>query len=395
VSEPARIDRFLGLRNRVDTLRTIEDGGVGLTQADNVYVDDQYKLQFAEGFTRNSTTVARELICSKDEQRAMMIVGAQLERLNDDMTLTTIAGDLDDTADYDYCEVNEDIYLISTTGDARVIGTDFSVRQWGLPIPSQVDVRRTAGYLPAGRYQVTCTFVSTIDGRESGAPLSTVLEVDADSGLIISDIPTFADAKARVYISSTNGDTLYRAFETTQTTVVWNGPVDELVDPLRTQFLRPPPAADRVTYYAGQLILSYWDAHRNISILYGSQPLGYELFDTLKHVNILPGRVHVLHGTQQSLVIGTDSEIYILTAEGLDKVADYGVPKGKSDVEYEGQVYFWSNRGVCRAAPFENLTEADVSLPPGTEVFGAMMESGGVNKYVAMLNDTGTARNAY
>ncbi|UCD23236.1 MAG: hypothetical protein JSW51_09260 [Gemmatimonadota bacterium] len=395
MTNPVSINRFLGLRNRVDTLRTVKDGAMGLTQADNIYLDDEQKIQFAEGFTRNSTTVARELICSKDEQRAMMIVGAQLERLNDDMTLTTIAADLDETAEYDYCEVNEDIYLISDTGDARVVGTDFSVRQWGLPIPDQVDLRQTSGYLPAGRYQVTCTFVSTTDGRESGAPLSTVLEVDADSGLIISDIPTIAGTKTRVYISSTNGDTLYRAFETTQTTVVWNGPVDELVDPLRTQFLRPPPAADRVTYYAGQLILSYWDAHRNISVLYGSQPLGFELFDTLKHVNVLPGRVHVLHGMKDYLLIGTDSEIYILTAEGLEKVADYGVPKGKSDVEYGKQVYFWSNRGVCRAAPFENLTEGDVSLPPGTDVFGAMMESGGVKKYVALLNDTGTARDAY
>lgn len=394
MTEPVKINRFLGLRNSADTLRLVNDGAIGLTQCDNLYLDDEQKLVFAEGFTRQVTSTPRELIISRDEQRAMVIDGTDLLKLNDDFTTEAIDSTLDASATYDYCEVNEKIYLVSSKGDNRVVATDFSVRTWGLPIPDQVDLARTAGYLPAGRYQVTCTYIAP-DGRESGAPLSTVLDVDANSGLIISGISTYAGTKTRVYISSTDGDTLYRAFETSQVTVVWNGPVDELVDPLRTQFLRPPPAAERVTYYAGQLVLSYWDAHRNLSILYGSQPLGYELFDTLKHVNVIPGRVHVLCGTKSYLVIGTDSEIYILSGEGIDKAADYGVPYGKSDVKYEGKVYFWSNRGVCRAAPFENLTEGDVSLPPGTNVNGAIVESGGVNKYVAMLDDTGTARNVY
>lgn len=394
MTEPVNIDRFLGLRNSEDVLRLVEDGGVGLTQCDNLYLDDRQKLVFAEGFTQRVAGTPREAIISRDEQRMLVIDGTDLIRVNDDFTTEIIDSTLDATATYDYCEVNENIYLASSKGDNRIIKTDFSVRDWGLPLPSQVSLSANSGALPAGRYQVTCTYVAP-DGRESGAPLSTVLEVDDGSGLVISDIPSLAGTKTRVYISSTDGDVLYRAFETTNPTVIWNGPVEELVDPLRSQFLRPPPAADRVTYYAGQLVLSYWDAHRNLSILYGSLPLGFELFDTLKHVNVLPGRVHVLHGTKTHMVIGTDSEIYILSGEGLDKVADYGVPLGKSDVEYKGQVYFWSNRGVCRAAPFENLTEADVSLPPGTNVHGAIMESGGVKKYVAMLDDTGTARNAY
>jgi len=394
MSQSVNIDRFLGLRNKVDELRTVTDGGIGLTRADNIYIDDEFKMQFAEGTTRVTTEISRELIISHDEQRALVITGTTLRKLNDDLTTTMIMDGLDPTATYDYCEVNEFIYLSSSKGDSWIIAPDFTVRAWGLPLPAQVDLFFVDGYLAAGRYQVACTFVAP-DGRESGAPLSTVLEVVDSSALVISDIPQLAGHLTRVYISSTNGTVLYRAFETTQIVVTWNGPVDELVEPLRTQFLRPPPAADRVAYYRGQLILSYWDAHRNISILYGSQPLGFELFDTLKNANVLSGRVHVLRGMKEYLVIGTDSEIYIYADDDLTRVAKYGVPFGKSDVEYEKKVYFWSNRGVCRAAPFENMTEEDVSLPPGTDTYGAIVESGGVEKYVVMLNDSGTARNAY
>ena len=78
---------------------------------------------------------------------------------------------------------------------------------------------------------------------------------------------------------------------------------------------------------------------------------------------LIAGRISLLAGTKQGLLIGTDREIWWLPNEGsVQALAEYGVIDGNHVLDDRGQVYFWTERGLCRVAPFECLTDDRLAI---------------------------------
>ncbi|MEF8794322.1 hypothetical protein [Thiohalorhabdus sp.] len=393
--ESVAITRFRGLVNKVDPLRRNrhpEEGGMeaGLSRADNVDVDQTGRLTRAEGYEQVYTGSVTNLFVTDDEQRAYIVEGDTLKQLLPDWTTVTLRSGLT-RSDFRWAEVNDAVY--ATNGVEFLVIDQDMVRDWGMPIPEIPEVATTAGDLPPGRYQVTATFVAP-DGRESGAPRGNVIDLADPAGLQVSfDAMPYP---VRVYITPTDSTTFYRAYETGETVTTWAGPLTSLVDPLQTQFLSGPPGGKVLGYRLGRMYLGQYFPEANQSAIWPSQPLGYEHFD-LMDAFLLPGEIRLIAGHPQGLILGCRDAVYAYDEEqGIQKLADYGVIRGWTGTWHQGAVYFWTERGLCRGLPFENLTEATVSVPPGRYGAGAVLERHGETRYVVVVEDGGEpAYNAF
>ena len=98
--------------------------------------------------------------------------------------------------------------------------------------------------------------------------------------------------------------------------------------------------------------------------------------------------------TDTALIVGTDKAIHAYTSEGRQTLADYGVVPGQHWSMDGEKAFFWSERGLCRALPFENLTEQQVSVAPGVSAGGCVMNIDGQKRYVIALQQGGEAFNA-
>jgi hypothetical protein len=106
------------------------------------------------------------------------------------------------------------------------------------------------------------------------------------------------------------------------------------------------------------MVVGVWEPERDRSVLYFSRPDFPHEFRLEKDFILVPGRVTMLANLAQGLVIGTDRAIFVDPIDTpLERVADYGVPVGALAYDDLNRVHFWTERGLCRAFPFENLTD--------------------------------------
>lgn len=222
----------------------------------------------------------------------------------------------------------------------------------------------TDGHLDAGEYQVCFTFTDE-RGREGGASASAALNV-ALGGILVTDIPAAPGCVTNVYVAD-RGTVFYLAATLAQGTqaITINRPPAgrELV----TQFLDAPPAAGRhVAEFGGRIYMAEYLAESNASAIWRSEPLGFHLFNLNEGFFMVPGEVTQLASARSGpLVICTQNRTHIYDGESMQTVEYGAVPGQHASRGPDGRLYFWTSRGLCRAAPFENLTESRVSVPPG------------------------------
>jgi hypothetical protein len=120
----------------------------------------------------------------------------------------------------------------------------------------------------------------------------------------------------------------------------------------------PPPVGSVLGSYRASIAIGVWEPNRDRSVVFYTRPDFPHEVRLERDFVLVPGRITLLAGVNDGLLIGTDRAIF---ADGLDgglqKLVDYGVWPGPVFNE-QGQVHFWTARGLCRFAPFENLTEA-------------------------------------
>ena len=155
-------------------------------------------------------------------------------------------------------------------------------------------------------------------------------------------------------------------------------PLDSLYEPL-------PTDTHLIQHWRGRIYAAQFMPSENQTVLWFSQPLGYHLFNLDTDFIVLPGKVEMLAPHDTALVIGTDSEIYAYTPEGLAQLADYGVVPGQHWTHDDKRLLFWSKRGVCAALPFQNLTERQVSVAPGVRAGGCLVERNGQKRYLSVI----------
>lgn len=121
----------------------------------------------------------------------------------------------------------------------------------------------------------------------------------------------------------------------------------------------PPPVGESLGVRGSQLVVGVHEADRDRSVLYFSRPDYPHEFRLDRDWIVISGQVTMLASLAQGLVIGTDRAIYVdLPDQPLVKVADYGVSQGGWARTDQNTCVFWTQRGLCRALPFENLTDA-------------------------------------
>jgi hypothetical protein len=382
------ISQFKGLNNASDPLR-LKLGW--LSSADNVDVTSTEALERRKGYTRSITAPMSGAYSTRDFTRLYAVSGSSLIRVNSDMTTKTIAT-LMGTGRMYWAEANRLVYFNNGVDRGIIDAADeVSVWEWSVPVPPGVFA--VSGALPKGTYQACFTFLLP-DGRETGAGPSAGVTLDGSQAFSITGIPQITGYVTQLYITPADSTVFQLVGPVTSTSYTWNSTPDALGINLATQFMDPmPQGATVIQHWHGRMFAAQHLPSLNQTVVWFSEPLGMHLFNLNTGYFMVAGQVRMLAPTDSALIVGTDAEIMAYDDEGISQLADYGVVPGWPWVFEDKQVLIWSMRGVCRAAPFENLTQSYVSVPPGIQAGAALVLRDGEKKFMANLHAGGAAFN--
>ena len=153
-----------------------------------------------------------------------------------------------------------------------------------------------------------------------------------------------------------------------------------------------PSATDVICYHEGKLFAAEYDPSQDATAVWFSKPFNWGSFDLFEDFLMIPGRV-LMMASARELVIGTDRAIWTY-GQAMAQVAEYGVVPCQP-VYVDSVAYFWSAEGLCKATPFENLTGAIYSVPPGDSAALTAVQSQGVDRIMVHVRGGGDAPNAY
>lgn len=390
------VSRFRGINNVLDPMNM---GLEWLTSASNVQITSAGKPQRRMGFAATATmagTAIAAAYATRDEQHAYLIDAGTL-KTGDGVTLST--GLSTDPAFW--AEVNDLVFMANGT-DALIIRQDEVVLEWAWPVPTPPALAAVTGSLAPGMYRACCTYILP-DGRETGP--GEIIEIDLAEGqaLQLSAILQVAGYQTRTYICAANSDVFGLARRDSATAFVWDYQPTSLGIELRTEGCDPIPAGCTVIqHWMGRVWAALYDPQSDTTVIFPSKSFGFHLFDLGEGIAVT-GKVLMLAPTDSALVIGTDRHVWARTNDGsLVKLAHYGVIPGMPwafDLLEDGRgndktVLFWSQRGLCRALPFANLTAGHLSVAPGVKAGAAVIARNGEKHFIANLQAGGSAFNA-
>lgn len=387
---------FAGLQNQILPERFAP---TDLLEAVNINIDDSGMLSRRPGSRSIAQAVAHSLWADRMGQSAFVVVDGALCTLAPNLQISPITNLSDVLSRASFEKVNDRVYY-SNGSDTGIIEQG-AARSWGLLPPTLPAIEVISGYMPAGTYQVTCTYFRA-DGQESGAPGAAVIQVGDNSGLQIQP-PLVAPAEAvaiGIYLTPPNGDMLFQAavIPVSQGAFTYLGDTTELSLPLYTQFQQQAPGGQLVAAYRGRMFVAQGN------ILYGSQPFGYELFD-LRDYLALDGRITLLapmydkesndQAQASGFFIGTDKSCGVLVGSSFEDFQyvpklDYGAVEGAltyidgmvlADGASGGrQLPVWlSQRGICAGQAdmaIRNLTRPRYDFSPSGQGAALFVDEG-------------------
>jgi hypothetical protein len=305
-----RIEDFLGL-NILDRPESCKPGE--LQKAMNVDIDRNLDIRRRKGYARIYSGNVHSLWCDKGP--VLFREDSYLRTLNTDYSATTLLSGLQSNRKMCFERIFDKIYF----SDGMVTGiTDGrSAWGWGVEPPPQPQLARAAGLMPPGVYLCTLTYMK-VDGQESGSPLSLSITLPTRSGVALGGIVPSADplvSSVNIYLSTANGETLYRAMSVPNGTVStsYGGDTKAFNLPLRTQLLNPPLPGHIIKYYNGRIYVASDD------ILTYTEPYAYELTN-LAH-NYIPqdGRITLLAPVRDGIWVSTKKETYFWQVDDPNK----------------------------------------------------------------------------
>ena len=378
---------FLGLNNVGDPHRL---GLRWLTQADNVDITNNNALQRAKGFARvaNNTAVTGAY-ATQDFQRLYIADNGGLYLITAaDLSGPTLQTTLTSSRPVYFAEANNIVYY--TNGIDYGSAPPGGWRPWGIPNPRAPVFTLGNGSLDAGLYAVVCTFVDN-KGLESGNSPPLEITVPANKALLIADIEQRTGYTTNIYVTMPNATIYYLIAENAPAAVNWGGGTLGRELPY---WNTSPPRGSFPALFQGQLYCAEPFQAQDISIIWRSLPLHYHHFDYSKEGFVVTGEVLFMHSPDdKTLIIGTDADVIAFDGDKQWSLSGYGVVPGWHASINAGKLYFWTLRGLCRAMPFENLTESSVSVPPGLSAGGMVLEKDGMRRYVVALQKGGEAYN--
>jgi hypothetical protein len=311
------------------------------------------------------------------------VQGVSLCRLQADNTVQTLyTGIVGAEIAYEY--FNGVVYFSDGVVSLRVTPT--SVTTWGLDVPLPPVIYAAAGTLPAGDYLVATTSVDDT-GRESGSSEIQRITLTVPSGIYMQEYS--ATYVTRVYISTTNGATLFLA--TTLASGSTLGSVTALGydgnKPLDTQSLSPPPVGRIIRQFKGRMYIASGPT------LYYTEPYAFDHVHLGRNFFQFPADVTVVEPVSGGLWVVADQTYFFQGSGPNDYVVlnqlNYGAVFGTSrPIPNTNDVLWYSDRGLVMGTQdgqVTNLQEANVAA--GTGDFGAAIvrEQNGLRQMVVSV----------
>lgn len=380
---------FRGLNNVTDPLRL---DASWLAQADNINISDTGGVTKRDGYSRALACTPSGLYSTLDFSRMYVVDNGVLKSVTGQGATVTLQTGLSD-APMHWTEINDQVYFNNGV-DRGIIGADNTVLPWSWPVPDTPVLAAVTGSLPAGQYQVRFTYTLP-DGRTTGAGDANDIVLGESSALQISGVPQIEGLRTNVYIAPADSSVYQYAGSPNSAAMVWNSSVDSLGADLQTALFDPLPlGTDVVQAWRGRMYAAMYIPDKDQSVIWASQPLGFHLFDLDDDFIMVPGRVLMLAHHKDALIIGTGERIYAYAGQKLDQLAAYGVVPGFHWTDDVTRTLFWTRRGLCSVLPFTNLTENQVSVAPGAEAGGTIVQTGGQKRYLVAIKQGGSAFNA-
>lgn len=381
--------KFLGLSNKPEPLETQEGY---LKAAVNIDVDNENNVRRRTGHSLHATYGAiTGSYTQRNSEDAYIVADGNLIRMSDNSVLADNMGV--DPYLFDDFEGNLFVY-----GDKKLLINGYNSSNLDIPVCPQPKVTvYTGGPQSQGIYQITAAYTDE-NGKMGGT--AAVVTVDAPAvSLLQIDVEQIAGYTVSIYISPPNGQYLYLWKNTTSSANTWADSVTNLVYPLSDDFIGGDPipdGAETLAYHDTKLYLSKYLPGQDKSIVWFSKGFSFHLFDISSDYFIVEGEVTALIDITDFLVIATTDSIYNYKDGNINQIVHYGIPKGKPyDRNKHGAVFAYTNKGVCKLNPFENLTQTTFSFPISTEVNSTVIEENGYERLINLLNDESSAPNTF
>ena len=221
------------------------------------------------------------------------------------MQATTILQNLAISERVKFYEYADEVFF--TNGTDLGVVTDGGARRIGLLEPVNAPTASEyVGSLPAGRYGVAYSYISTT-GEESALSLAVFIEA---TGGIAVDLPNLYPeniASVRIYATLTNGDLLYMAQDVPVGTLVARVQDDQRSKLATTQFMSRMTGGDDISVSNGVLFVS------NGKTLRFSEPFNYGLTDKKTGFVSFGSNILFHEPVSDGLYVGTEDGVYFLS----------------------------------------------------------------------------------
>ena len=188
------------------------------------------------------------------QQRGIVLVGKnnELYRLKKDFTTEFVAF-LNSAEPLSYTEYNGNIYWTNRTTIGWIPSDSMEARPVGVPVPKTAPTLSASnGTLFPGTYAVVISFLD--DRREEGGTTEVqTIHLPNGGGIKLDNLPVINGWFIRIYITDPDGSVFHRSDEIpavfpsyTVTQIAKGGDCN-------TQFLRPMPPGEFITWLAGRL----------------------------------------------------------------------------------------------------------------------------------------------
>jgi hypothetical protein len=372
-------------------------GALDVAQNADILPDDgKHKTgyEIREGFAQSRLfTNITAAYTTSDGQRMFVIDDGNLREVFADLSSVILAADMG-YGYYSFEEVGPQILVLGSNSQL-IRGREaypFFIPQTQI---SSVDV--IGGDLPGGEYTLAVCLVDSFGRRGPLSVVTTVMLPD-DAG-ISATVPAISGYQTLLFVTTTDGEVLYELEQSASTNFVFTGGLSRLVTPVSEEQVASSVISgfDKTNYYNGQLWVCVYEPNQDITYLFYSYSFWLNLFNPQSMYIAIQGKVNTFNSVGGSLIISTDRQILAYQDNALQTLADYGtVPGSASSMDYGSDtLYLWTTRGVCKALPFENLTEEKVSLPPGSMASTAFLNVKGTKRFLIMTDTLGNSFNKY
>ena len=403
--------RFKGLNNLVPPERLKPEE---LATANNVDIDNSFALRLRQGSTLVAPGNYHSLWGSPTQPFGLVVKNGSLVIIYPDFsTSAPLAQNISDINPVNYVEVNGVVYWSNGIVSGAV--ESGKGRSWGIQPPSTPAATLAVGNLTPGTYVYCATYLRN-DGQESGN--SGFNRIDVPPGATIQ-FQLFQPAdptitRVRVYMTTPNGEVLYRALEVPIGTLqpVYEGQAELLTIPLRTLYMTAPPPGKYLSLASGRILFAIGNT------LYYTEPFGFELCKLDENYLTYDSEITMVAPVNEGTFVATQTATYFHEGFDISKTtkvpkATYGAIPGTlayldaaflPETGYTGKVAIWTspqgivtggNQGFIKGI-LKNMTQNTLSLNQSDFGSAFFTQQEGINKYISLLRNTNNdSQNAF